>query len=70
VKIETVRVRGKLTVFLNEEMIDVTKEVVVELDEEEVYRGMPVPDFWTVLETLDAKLDRRMVFDRRIELPE
>jgi hypothetical protein len=34
----------------------------------ELYRGRPRPDFWTVLETLDAKLDRSMVFDRRIEL--
>jgi hypothetical protein len=57
-----------LTIFLNEEMIDPAKEVVVRAGGKELYRGKPVPDVWTVLESLDARLDRRMVFDRRIEL--
>lgn len=59
---------GNLTIFLNDEMIDPKKEVVVRMGKKEVYRGKPEPDFWTVLESLDARLDRRMVFDRRIEL--
>jgi hypothetical protein len=33
-----------------------------------VWHGKPEPDAWTVLETLDDKLDRSLVFDRRIEL--
>ncbi|MCZ6787176.1 MAG: hypothetical protein O7E54_08430 [Planctomycetota bacterium] len=56
-----------VTVFLNPDMIEVRKEVVVTLDGEEVYRGKPAPDFITVLETFDANLDKRLCFDRRVE---
>ena len=59
---------GGLTIFLNDKLIDPSKEVVVKRRNKEIYRGKPVPDFWTVLETLDARVDRSMVFDRRIEL--
>ena len=57
-----------VTIFLNPAMIDASKDVTVKLGEKELYRGQPKPDAWTVLETLDARLDRAMVFDRRIEL--
>ena len=54
--------------LLNPEMIDVEQDVVVRLEGEEIYRGRPVPDFVTVLETLDARLDKRLAFDRKIPL--
>ena len=57
-----------LVLYLNARMIDPAEEVVVTSGGQELYRGKPVPDAWTVLETLDARLDRAMVFDRRIEL--
>ena len=57
-----------ITLFLNPRMIDVGREVVVRLAGKEIHRSTPAPDFWTVFETLDARLDRTMVFDRRIEL--
>lgn len=57
-----------LTVLLNDAMIDPSKEVVIRVGGVEQYRGKPVPDFWTVLETLDARLDRSLVFDRRVVL--
>ncbi len=57
-----------VTILLNASMIDPAKDVVVKLGEKELYRGRPKPDAWTVLETLDARLDRGLVFDRRIEL--
>ena len=47
-----------------------TQEVVVRYEGKVLYRGMPVPDVATVLETLDARLDRRLVFDRRVRIPE
>lgn len=58
-----------LTIWLNPRMIDVAKEVVVRVDGREVYRGKPAPDFVTVLETLDARLDKSLTFDRRVPLP-
>jgi len=68
----TLEVQGRgtsgVTIFLNSGMIDPAKDVVVKLGDKELYRGQPKPDAWTVLETLDARLDRAMVFDRRIEL--
>jgi len=57
-----------LYVMLNPAMIDVTKEVVVRLDGTEVYRGKPQPDFVTVVESLDDKLDKTLTFDRRVPL--
>ncbi len=57
-----------LWLMLNPAMIDVSKEVVVRLDGEEVYRGNPKPSLKTILESLDARLDKRMFFDRAIPL--
>ena len=48
-------------------MVDVSKEVVVLHEGAEVYRGRSVPALWTILEIMDARCDRSMVFDRRIE---
>lgn len=58
------------TIYLNDRMYDTSKEVVVRVDEKEVYRGRPQPTFATVLESLDARLDRTLVFDRKIAVPE
>jgi pimeloyl-ACP methyl ester carboxylesterase len=64
-----------LTIWLNPKMIDPTQEVVVRLaakagstDTKELYRGKPVPDVWTILETLDSRADRTLTFDRRVAL--
>ncbi len=70
IKIDCAFTTTGLTVFLNPEMIDVTKDVVVMLNEKEAYRGKPKPDFATVIETLDLNLDKRLVFDRRVVLAE
>ncbi len=66
----TVAFPDDFTIYLNPEMIDVKEDVVVRVGGEEVYRGRPVPTFATILESLDARLDRRMVFDRKIKIPE
>ncbi len=57
-----------LTILLNPSMIDVAQEVVVRLAGKEVYRGRPEPEFVTLLESLDARLDTTLVFDRCIGL--
>lgn len=57
-----------ITIYVNPEMIDVNRDVVVRHDGKEVYRGKPVPNLATVLESLDARVDRVLVFDRRIDL--
>ena len=56
------------TIYLNDQMIDVAKETVVRENGKEIYRGRPKPDFATVFDSLDARLDRSMVFDRKIDL--
>ncbi len=38
------------------------------MDGEEFYRGKPQPDFATVVESLDAKVDTSLCFDRKIPL--
>ncbi len=57
------------TIYLNPAMIDVEKEVVVNVGGKEVYRGRPEPTVACVLESLDAKLDRTLVFDRKVKIP-
>src|SRR5262249_40223900 len=57
-----------VTILLSPSPIDPSHDVVVTGGGKELYRGRPVPDAWTVLETLDARMDRALVFDRRIEL--
>lgn len=56
-------------VLLDPSMIDPSRDVVLRVDGKEVYRGRPVPDLVTVLESLDARLDRTLVFDRRVRAP-
>ena len=58
------------TIYLNDKMYDVNKEVVLKVDDKEVWRGKPQPTFASVLESLDARLDRTMVFDRKVRVPE
>lgn len=55
-------------VMLNPRMIDVAADVVVRVDGREVYRGKPQPDFVTIVESLDDKLDKTLTFDRKVAL--
>jgi len=57
-----------LVIYLNDKMIDTDKEVVVQHQGAELYRGKPTANLGVVLESLDARVDRAMVFDRKIEL--
>jgi hypothetical protein len=57
-----------LSVMLNPAMIDVEKDVIVRVEGTEVYRGRPKPSLRTIVESLDAKLDKRMFFDRAVPL--
>jgi pimeloyl-ACP methyl ester carboxylesterase len=66
----TIAFPADFQVYLNPAMIDVTKDVVVRVKGKEVYRGKPVPDLVSVFESLDAKLDRTLLFDRRVQIPE
>ena len=57
-----------LSLWLKPGMIDPAAEVVVRVAGKEVYRGRPLPDVATVLESFDARCDRTLTFDRRIRL--
>ena len=57
-----------LSIWLKPSMIDPSTDVVVRAAGREVYRGKPTPDVATVLESLDAKCDRTLTFDRRVHL--
>lgn len=56
-------------IYLNDTMADPAKEVVVRVGGKEVWRGRPKRGYDTILESLDAKLDRTLVFDRKVEIP-
>lgn len=66
----TLLAASDFTVYLNPAMIDVNRDVVVQSGGKELWRGRPKPNLATVLESLDARVDRKMVFDRRIPLAE
>jgi hypothetical protein len=57
-----------LTLYLDATLIDPEQDVVVTLAGNEIYRGNPKPEFWSILECMDERSERSMVFDRRIEL--
>ena len=57
-----------LVIYLNDKMIDQQQDVVVRHAGQEIYKGRPAADLGVVLESLDARVDRAMVFDRKIEL--
>jgi pimeloyl-ACP methyl ester carboxylesterase len=56
------------TLWLDGRLVRPEEDVVVRCGGKEVYRGRPVPDVLTVLETLDARVDRTLTFDRRVRL--
>ena len=58
------------TVYLNDHMADPKKEVVLRAAGKEVWRGRPARGYDVILESLDARLDRTLVFDRRVTFPE
>jgi len=55
------------TVYLNAELIDVTKPVTVTCNGESKYQGTPAASLVVMLESLSEFFDRNLVFDRRIE---
>ena len=57
-----------LFLWLKPGMIDPAADVVVRVAGKEVFRGRPVPDVATVFESLDARCDRTLTFDRRVRL--
>ncbi len=56
-----------LVLYLNDKLIDVEQPVVVIYQGQQVYQGQPTPNLGVVLESLDARVDRAMIFDRKIE---
>lgn len=62
--------REDFTVYLCPELADPAREVEVRFGGEVAWRGRPGPDLVSVFESYDARLDRRLVYDRRIVLPE
>jgi hypothetical protein len=59
---------GGIRILLNPKMIDVAADVVVTSNGKEVYRGNPAPSLRAMAESLDAKVDTTLLFDREIEL--
>ena len=57
-----------ITIRLNAKMINPAEDVIIEANGKEVYRGKPEPSLADVFESLDARLDRSMIFDRHVTL--
>ena len=55
-----------LSIWLHGGLIDPAQAVVVRSGGKELYRGSPEPNVAAVLESLDARVDRRLVYDRRV----
>ena len=58
------------SIWLNDTMVEEGSEVVLRVGGKEVYRGTPERTVANVFESLDARLDRTMVFDRKVDVPE
>ncbi|MFO0934224.1 MAG: hypothetical protein U1E39_16175 [Planctomycetota bacterium] len=55
-----------LSIWLHGDLIAPGQEVVVRSAGKELYRGTPTPNVAAVLESLDARVDRRLTYDRRV----
>lgn len=55
------------SILLNPSMIDPAQDVVVTSGGKEVYRGRPAPSFAALVESLDARCDTTLAFDRRVD---
>lgn len=54
--------------YLRPEMIDVSKATVVYLKGKEIWRGTPKPTYHAIFESFFSRMDRRLVFDRMVDL--
>ncbi|OHB76063.1 MAG: hypothetical protein A2Z34_04265 [Planctomycetes bacterium RBG_16_59_8] len=68
IAVQSAKVTGVLTLFLNKRMIDFDKPVVVTLNGEERFKGKVVQSLSVILETLAAKNDPEMFFTTRIDI--
>jgi len=57
-----------LTVFLSPDLLDVDQPVQVYVNGETRWNGVLEPSFSAMLESMSARMDRSMVFDRRVDL--
>jgi len=57
-----------LSLWLKPGFVDPSADVVVRVLGKEVYRGKPTPDVGAILQSLDARCDRTLTFDRRVRL--
>jgi predicted esterase len=58
----------KLTVYLAPELLDVDKEITITVDDFVKFKGTLEPSICAILESISARIDRAMVFTRRVEL--
>jgi len=56
------------SILVAPQMVAAGEEIVVTSGDRELYRGAPESTFETLFATFDTRVDRRMVFDRRIDL--
>ncbi len=55
------------TVYLSKELVDLDQDIDLYVNNEKIWSGRLQPSFSALLESLSARLDRNMVFDRRID---
>lgn len=66
----TISVRSgsaRTVVWLSPELVDFTKPLTVTIDGQRVFRGVPQPDLWTLLEDLRLRVDRQHPFWQAID---
>jgi hypothetical protein len=52
----------RTTVWLTPDLVDFREEITVSIDGRRVFRGVPRPDMWTMLEDLRLRADRQHPF--------
>ncbi len=66
----TINVRSgaaRTVVWLTPELVDFSKQLTVQIDGQRVFRGVPRPDLWTMLEDLRLRVDRQHPFWQAID---
>jgi len=63
----TSRINTGFSVLLNDKLVDLTRPVTVRINENEAFRGLVQPSVTALLQSIDDKLDDKLVYTARID---
>jgi hypothetical protein len=67
IEISTARLNSGFSVLLNDRLVDLSKPVTVRINGEKAFSGVVQPSITALLQSIDDKLDDRLVYTARVD---